>query len=163
MASRGCCEAISECVPSDCDDQKYESDSDISTMIFVIVQFLIWLVLVILLMSDMRELYFNDHLFALFLLFSVGRTAWHLKGKVISWIFEGARSILVILLMFFVSVWNAGSQIVQVLALQASFNLIFFYFWGFDRLCTHYAEGQAKYFLNHLEKLWFLRVLRVFP
>ena len=112
-------------MPSDCDDQKYESYSDISTMIFVIVQFLIWLVLVILLMSDMRELYFNDHLFALFLLFSVGRTAWHLKGKVLSWIFEGARSILVILLMFFVSVWNAGSQIVQVLALQASFNLVF--------------------------------------
>ncbi len=70
-------------MPSDCDDQKYESDSDISTMIFVIVQFLIWLVLVIFLMSDMRDLYFNDHLFALFLLFSVGRTAWHLKGKII--------------------------------------------------------------------------------
>ena len=104
-------------------------------MIFVIVQFLIWLVLVILLMSDMRELYFNDHLFALFLLFSVGRTAWHLKGKVLSWIFEGARSILVILLMFFVSVWNAGSQIVQVLALQASFNLVFFIF-GDSTVCV---------------------------
>jgi alkylglycerol monooxygenase len=109
----------------DCDDQKYESDSDISTIIFVIVQFLIWLVLVIFLMSDIRDLYFNDRLIALFLLFSVGITVWHLKGKLLSWIFEGVRSVLVILLIFLVGVWDVGSQIVQVLALQASFNLVF--------------------------------------
>ena len=136
MASRGCCEAISECVPSDCVDQQYESDSDISTMIFAIVQFLIWLVLVIFLMSDIRDLCFNDCLIALFLLFSVVITAWHLTGKVLSWIFEGVRSVSVILLIFLVGVWNAGSQIVQLLALQASFNLVFFEYFGDSTVCV---------------------------
>ena len=96
----------------DCDDQKYESDSHVSTVIFAIIQFLIWLVLVIFLMSDIRDLYFNDRLITLFLLFSVGITVWHLKGKVLSWIFEGVRSILIILLIFLVGVWDTGSQIV---------------------------------------------------
>ncbi|MAH73241.1 MAG: hypothetical protein CBC09_04265 [Cellvibrionales bacterium TMED49] len=128
----------------DCDDQKYDGNSSLATMVFVVIQFVSWFVLATFLMSNFKELYFDRHLLALSILLSVGITAWHLDGRVLSWMFEGFRSLSVILLIFLVGVWDLGEEVVQVLAIQASCNLVFLSILGIRPLISLFRKWTSK-------------------
>ena len=128
----------------DGDAHKYVGNSTFATMVFIVVQFVCWLVSAGFLMGVFEESYLNHHLLALSILCSVGITAWHLDGRVLSWMFEGFRSLSVILLIFLVGVWDLGEEVVQVLAIQASCNLVFLSILGIRPLISLFRKWTSK-------------------